>query len=176
MEAYQTFNMSKNEIEENIHHFLLKNTNKDGVDLSKVYLAHLINSPFPIGPDDTYQQNYGINCPINLENDPKKMTLVYILQSQSRHDHVFIDLFNQTILQSTCVNIKGAFSLMPEIRKGVTVSRYKNLKDFLFIERLDYEKLERIFNALCELDDTKIINDRELVELMIEQIKKSKSL
>lgn len=173
MNAFENFNMSKDQIRENIHDFIMRNTNYNGIDLSKVYLAHLINSPFPIGPNDTYQQNYGLNCPINLENDPKKMTLVYILQSQSKHDHVFIDLFNQTILQSTCVNIKGAFALMPEIRRGVTVSRYKNLKDFLGVERLNYEQLELIFNALYELDDTNDLTDSDLVRLLISQIQKS---
>lgn len=175
MDAFQTFNMSKDQIKESIHNFIMKNTNYNGIDLSKVYLAHLINSPFPVG-QNTYQQNYGINCPINLENDPKKMTLVYILQSQSKHDHIFIDLFNQTILQSTCVNISGAFALMPEIRRGVTVSRYKNLKDFLGIERMNYEKLELMFNALCELDNTEEISDVDLVRLLISQTQKNKSI
>lgn len=175
MDACQTFNMSKDQIKENIHNFIMKNTNYNGIDLSKVYLAHLINSPFPVG-QNIYQQNYGINCPINLENDPKKMTLVYILQSQSKHDHIFIDLFNQTILQSTCVNISGAFALMPEIRRGVTVSRYKNLKDFLGIERMNYEKLELMFNALCELDNTEEISDVNLVRLLISQTQKNKSI
>ena len=104
------------------------------------------------------------------------MTLVYILQSQSKHDHIFIDLFNQTILQSTCVNISGAFALMPEIRRGVTVSRYKNLKDFLGIERMNYEKLELMFNALCELDNTEEISDVDLVRLLISQTQKNKSI
>lgn len=175
-DAFQNFNMSKDEIKESIHNFIMKNSNYEGLDLSKVYLAHLINSPFPVKANDTYQQNYGINCPINLENDPKKMTLVYIVKSQGKHDHVFIDLFNQTLLQSTCVNITGAFALMPEIRKGVTVSRYKNLQDFLGIDRISYDKLELMFNALCEMDETNDLSDDALSKLLILETEKSKTI
>ena len=158
-DVYQFLNLTQDEIEDAINVFIDSNSNEEGIDSSKVYLANLRNivqrqsipiysesSLFPEG----YQSNFGINCPINKTNDYNKPTIVFILKSQSDRDHVFIDIFNKTLLQSTFLKIDGLFSLLPIIREGVTVNAYYPLNEICKLDRISYEELKYIYNIISK--------------------------
>ena len=157
---FENFDLTKEKLEETISNFIENNSNEVGIDLSKIYLADLAYCPNYTGIN--LQQNFGINCPINMTNDYNKLTIVFILKSQSKDDHVFIDIFNKSILQSTYVNVAGWLSLMQETRKGTTVYQYISLKDILDIDRLCYEKLESIFDFISE------VNKNEIIKLIVD--------
>ncbi len=172
---FDKFNLTSDQIDVVINDFINNNSNEEGIDASKIYLANLTYCPTPTGIVD-YQQYFGINCPINMTNDYNKMAVVFILKSQSKKDHIFIDMFNKTILQSTYVNIPGLFTLMPEIRKGVTVSKYISLRDILEIDRLSYQNLESIFNEVSKYDQEDIVklSKEEVAKLLLFAIVKKK--
>ena len=168
----ENFYLSKKKIKEDISKFIIANTNEEGIDLSKIYLAHLVCYPSSVFGKNTYQQCSGINCPVNLENDPNKMTFVYILKSQSNNDHIFIDIFNETLLQSTYVNIPGVFMFAPEIRNGITVNQYGSLKSILGIKRLSFNDLKLMFNIIFQMNEEEImkLSDNEFSKIILSQI------
>ena len=96
-EIFEYYKLIPDKMEEAISEFIINNSNEEGIDLSRVYLAYLSYSkPTNITPIFTpvdYQHNFGINCPINKTSNYKKPTLVFIQRSQSDKDHVFIDIY-----------------------------------------------------------------------------------
>ena len=172
MEISNVFKMSKDEIKGDIDKFIITNTNEEGLDLSKLYLAHLVRYSSSVFGNNTYQHNLGINCPVNFENNPNKMTIVYILKSQSSSDHIFIDVFNETLLQSTYVNIPGVFMFAPEIRSGVTVNQYGSLNSILGINRLSFDDLKLMFNIIIKMSEEEImkLSDNEFSKILLSQI------
>ena len=65
--------------------------------------------------ENKFENFFGINCPVNTSNDFNKIPIVFIIKSQSKNDHIFIDIFNESILQSTNVNVEGWISLMAQL-------------------------------------------------------------
>lgn len=154
---FENFEMSKNEIHENINNFIKNISNKNGLDLSKIYLATLFNYPFPVFSKEKFQESNGINCPVILTNNSNGMSFVYILKSQSKNDHIFIDIFNQTLLQSTYVDIPGVFTFMPEIRRGISVKKIKSLKIILGIDRVQIDDLKSLYVRFSEMSKEEIL-------------------
>ena len=171
---FEFFNLTKDEIDETINDFIKNNSNECGIDLSKIYLAALTYRPET--PGINQQQDFGINCPINKANDYNKLTIVFILRSQSETDHVFIDIFNKSILQSTYVNIYGLLSFFPQVRRGTTVYEYNSLKDILDINRLSYENLESIFSFISKTNKEELtkLSKEELSKMLLSQISDDK--
>ncbi len=173
-EIINVFDLTKDEIKKSINEFIEKNSNSSGIDLSKIYLAFLIYLPyFPINNNNSKFENFfGINCPVNTTNDFNKVPMVFIIKSQSEYDHIFIDIFNKSILQSTFVNIEGLLSLIAEYRRGTTVSQFISLKDILGIDRLNYQELELIYSVISRYSKDDIINlqKEELRDLLLSAI------
>ena len=177
-EIFEYFKLIPDKMEETISEFIINNSNEEGIDLSRVYLAYLSYSePTNITPIFTpagYQHNFGINCPINKTSNYKKPTLVFIQRSQSDTDHVFIDMFNKKLLQSTYVNIDGIFYLLPEGREGVTVAKYQPLNELLRIDRLSYRELRLVYNVISEYNtkDMRCLLKQELSKKILLDVKK----
>ena len=177
-EILEYYKLIPDKMEETISEFIINNSNEEGIDLSRVYLAYLSYSePTNITPIFTpagYQHNFGINCPINKTSNYKKPTLVFIQRSQSDKDHVFIDIYNKKLLQSTYVNIDGLFSLMPERREGVTVAKYQPLNELLRIDRLSYRELRLVYNVISEYNtkDMRCLLKQELSKKILLDVKK----
>ena len=179
-EIFEYFKLIPDKMEEVISEFIINNSNEEGIDLSRVYLAYLSYSkPTNITPIFTpagYQHNFGINCPINKTSNYKKPTLVFIQRSQSDNDHVFIDMFNKKLLQSTYVNIDGIFSLLPERREGVTAAKYQPLNELLRIDRLSYRELRLVYNVISKYNtkDIRGLSKQELSKKILIDVKKQR--
>lgn len=179
-DIFEYYKLIPDKMEEAISEFIINNSNEEGIDLSRVYLAYLSYSePTNITPIFTpagYQHNFGINCPINKTSNYKKPTLVFIQRSQSDKDHVFIDIYNKKLLQSTYVNIDGLFSLMPERREGVTVDKYQPLNELLRIDRLSYRELRLVYNVISEYNakDIRCLSKQELSKKILLDVKKER--
>ena len=100
------------------------------------------------------------------------MPIVFIIKSQSKNDHIFIDIFNESILQSTNVNVEGWLSLMAHYRRGTTVSQFISLEDILGIDRLNYQGLELIYSVISgySKDDIIKFKKEELRDLLLSAI------
>ena len=180
-EIFEFYKLLPDEMEEKINTFIKNNSNEEGIDLSKVYIAYLSYSkpiecvsPFlPYG----YHHYFGINCPINKTSDYKKPTIVFIQRSQSNTDHVFIDLFNKELLQSSYVNKDGVFSLIPEFRRGVTVSKYYPLNEIFKINRVSYQELEFLYKFIAnyQTDTLRKLSKEDLSSTLISDLKEEKN-
>ena len=182
-EIFSYLNLSQDEIEKSIEKFINNNSDEEGIDLSKIYLAYTTYIKpkiyLPSYHPEGYQSFFGINCPINDDKNYNKLTIAFILKSQGDKDHIFIDVFNKTVLQSTCVNIKGLLSFLPQYRYGVTIEKYIPLKDILKIKRLGYQDLEQIYNVISNYNNENIheltqdeLSDKILSDIMKKNKKK----
>ncbi len=173
-EPISFFDLEEDEIKNNINEFIENNSNDYGIDLSKVYLAFLNYIPYFKNNENEnkFETFFGINCPVNTCNDFNRMPIVFIIKSQSTNDHIFIDMFNESILQSTNVNVAGWLGLMPQYRRGTTVSQFISLKDILEIDRLDYQELELIHSVISKYskDDIVKFQKEELRDLLLPAI------
>ncbi len=170
------FNLTRDEIKESINNFIVKNSDNYGIDLSKIYFAFLNYIPYCSLDGTKFQNYFGINCPINTINDFNKVPIVFILKSQSDEDHIFIDIFNESLLQSTCVNVEGWVSIMTQYRRGITVNRFISLKDILEIDRLNYQELKLIYDVISRYSTGDIIKlpKEELRKLLLSAIENKK--
>ena len=166
------FDLTKDEIKENINSFIVKNSDNYGIDLSKIYFAFLTYAPYYSINESKFEDFFGINCPVNTINDFNKVPIVFILKSQSNEDHIFIDIFNESLLQSTCVNVERWLSLMAQYRRGTTVSQFISLEDILGIDRLNYQGLELIYSVISgySKDDIIKFKKEELRDLLLSAI------
>lgn len=164
--------LTKDEIKKSINEFIEKNSNNYGIDLSKTYLAFLTHLPYFQINENKFENFFGINCPVNTSNDFNKIPIVFIIKSQSKNDHIFIDIFNESILQSTNVNVEGWLSLMAQYRRGTTVSQFISLEDILGIDRLNYQGLELIYSVISgySKDDIIKFKKEELRDLLLSAI------
>ena len=166
------WDLTKDEIKKSINEFIEKNSNNYGIDLSKIYIAFLKYLPYFQINENKFENFFGINCPVNTSNDFNKIPIVFIIKNQSKNDHIFIDIFNESILQSTNVNVEGWSSLMANYRRGTTVSQFISLEDILGIDRLNYQELKLIYSVISgySKDDIIKLKKEELHDLLLSAI------
>lgn len=150
----EKIDFTKEELSKIIQNYILENTTEEGIDLSKLYFARL---KYRNAETDGIAKIFGLQCPRNEENDPSKLAIVYIYKSQSSLDHVYIDIFNNTLLQSTCFSKDGMFTFVQTLRGGVTVMETFNMKVVLGKDRISADELNKIKDKINNIDVEEIL-------------------
>lgn len=148
---------TKEQIKAEISSFIQENTNELGIDISKLYFAALSRC---YGSDSYNKYS------VNETNNPNEIAIVYVREIYRELNNVYIDIFNETLLEDSELIIPGVLSMLPMWKRGVVVSRKYRLDEVLGVERLPYESLELIFNKLKKVDTKTIVelSNEELVD------------